>query len=190
MGDRAAQARTIWLFRRRFDHPVRQGNGLNVRGHTLAWYAALPPWTAAIGSQAEAELVGHIRQTVTRYAGVIPTWDVVNEPIPDRPTSVRDLRESLWTKQIGPDYILLAFKTAHACDRSARLFINDYDIEYEDARSQAKRDAFLALLRKLKDDNVPVYGVGCRRAWSAVGPSTERGWVIFCAQSMVSGSIS
>jgi len=137
-------------------------NGMNVRGHTLAWYAALPPWTAAIGSraEAEAELVGHIRQTVTRYAGVIPSWDVVNEPIPDRPTSVRDLRESLWTKQIGPDYIPLAFKTAHACDPSARLFINDYDIEYEDARSQAKRDAFLALLRRLKDDNVPVHGVG------------------------------
>ena len=115
-----------------------------------------PQWTAAIGSQAEAEaeLVGHIRQTVTRYAGVIPTWDVVKEPIPDRPTSVRDLRESLWTKQIGPDYMPLAFKTAHACDPSARLFINDYDIEYEDARSQAKRDAFLALLRRLKDDNV------------------------------------
>jgi endo-1,4-beta-xylanase len=90
-------------------------NGINVRGHTLAWYAALPPWTAAIGSraEAEAELVGHIRQTVTRYAGVIPSWDVVNEPIPDRPTSVRDLRESLWTKQIGPDYIPLALKTAH-----------------------------------------------------------------------------
>ena len=137
-------------------------NGINVRGHTLAWYAALPPWTAAIGSraEAEAELVGHIRQTVTRYAGVIPSWDVVNEPIPDLPTSVRDLRESLWTKQIGPDYIPLAFKTAHACDPSARLFINDYDIEYEDARSQAKRDAFLALLRRLKDDNVPVHGVG------------------------------
>jgi endo-1,4-beta-xylanase len=139
-----------------------KSNGLSVRGHTLAWYAALPPWTADIGSRAEAEmeLVGHIRQTVTRYAGTIPSWDVVNEPIPDRPTSVRDLRESLWAKQSGPDYIPLAFKTAHACDPSARLFINDYDIEYEDARSQAKRDAFLALLRRLKDDNVPVHGVG------------------------------
>ena len=26
-----------------------RGNGLSVRGHTLAWYAALPPWTAGIG---------------------------------------------------------------------------------------------------------------------------------------------
>jgi endo-1,4-beta-xylanase len=139
-----------------------KSNGLSVRGHTLAWYAALPSWTADIDSRAEAEveLVGHIRQTVTRYAGVIPSWDVVNEPMPDRPTSVRDLRESLWTKQIGPDYIPLAFKTAHACDPSARLFINEYDIEYDDARSQAKRDAFLALLLRLKDDNVPVHGVG------------------------------
>ena len=139
-----------------------RANGLSVRGHTLAWYAALPPWTAGIGSraEAEAELVGHIRQTVTRYAGAIPSWDVVNEPIPDRPTSVRDLRESIWTKQIGPDYIPLAFRTAHACDPSARLFINDYDIEFEGARSQAKRDAFLDLIRRLRDANVPVHGVG------------------------------
>ena len=139
-----------------------KSNGLNVRGHTLAWYAALSRWAAAIGSraEAEAELVGHIRQTVTRYAGVIPSWDVVNEPIPDRPSSVRDLRESLWTKQNGPDYIPLAFKTAHACDPSGRLFINDNDIEYEDARSQAKSDAFFALLRRLRDDNLPVRGGG------------------------------
>jgi endo-1,4-beta-xylanase len=139
-----------------------KSNGMNVRGHTLAWYAALPPWTASISSraEAEAELVGHIRQTVTRYAGVIPSWDVVNEPIPDRPASVDDLRESIWTKLIGPDYIALAFRTAHACDPSARLFINDYDIEFEGDRSQSKRDAFLNLLRRLKNDNVPVHGVG------------------------------
>lgn len=139
-----------------------KSNGMNVRGHTLAWYAALPPWTASISSraEAEAELVGHIRQTVTRYAGVIPSWDVVNEPIPDRPASANDLRESIWTKLIGPDYIQLAFKTAHACDPSARLFINDYDIEFEGERSQSKRDAFLNLLRRLKNDNVPVHGVG------------------------------
>ena len=37
-------------------------------------------------AEAEAELVAHIRQTVTRYAGAIPSWDVINEPIPDRPT--------------------------------------------------------------------------------------------------------
>jgi endo-1,4-beta-xylanase len=131
-----------------------------------------PPWTNAIGSraEAEAELVGYIRQTVTRYAAVIPSWDVVHEPIPDQPTSVRDLRESLWTKQIGPDYIPLAFKTAHACDPSARMFINDYDIEYEmRGLRQARRLSFW-----LKDDNVPVHGVGVQ-AHLVDRPSAARG---------------
>ena len=139
-----------------------RSNGLSVRGHTLAWYAALPPWTAEISSraEAEAELTGHIRQTVTRYASEIKSWDVVNEAIAERPASASDLRESIWTRHIGPDYIPLAFRTAHACAPSARLFINDYDIEFEGAQFQAKRDAFLALLRRLKDDDVPVHGVG------------------------------
>ena len=38
-------------------------NGIDVRGHTLAWYGAMPAWTDAIASRAEAEreLVTHSR---------------------------------------------------------------------------------------------------------------------------------
>ena len=43
-------------------------NAIEVRGHTLAWYGALPPWTEAIATRAEAEreLTDHIETVVSR----------------------------------------------------------------------------------------------------------------------------
>ncbi|MGL4287212.1 MAG: endo-1,4-beta-xylanase, partial [Phreatobacter sp.] len=56
-------------------------NGMDLRGHTLVWYGAMPDWTKTIASAAEAEreLVRHIETVVGRYRGRIKSWDVVNE---------------------------------------------------------------------------------------------------------------
>jgi endo-1,4-beta-xylanase len=40
------------------------------------------------------------------------------------------------------------------------LVINDYGMEYDDSTSQARRDSMLALLRRLKQDGVPVGALG------------------------------
>jgi endo-1,4-beta-xylanase len=62
-------------------------NKLQLRGHTLAWYGAMPAWTSEIDSRAEAEreLIDHIETVMSRYRGAIPSWDVVNEPLLDWP---------------------------------------------------------------------------------------------------------
>ena len=62
-------------------------NRLELRGHTLAWYGAMPAWTNEIGSRAEAEreLTDHIETVVSRYRGAIPSWDVINEPLAEWP---------------------------------------------------------------------------------------------------------
>src|ERR1700686_4224291 len=58
-----------------FDKPDRQlpfatAHGMQMRGHTLVWYGAMPDWAKAIGSAAEAakELTGHIETVMARYA--------------------------------------------------------------------------------------------------------------------------
>jgi endo-1,4-beta-xylanase len=137
-------------------------NAIEVRGHTLAWYGALPPWTESIATRAEAEceLVDHIATVVSRYRGAIPSWDVINEPLIDWPENASSLRPSIWARRIGPDYLRLALETTAATDPDARLVLNEYDVEYVGPRFAARRKALVQLLRSLRDRDVPLHAVG------------------------------
>jgi endo-1,4-beta-xylanase len=137
-------------------------NNIAIRGHTLAWYGAMPAWTATIDSRAEAEreLVDHIGTVVSRYRGAILSWDVVNEPLVDWPAGPTSLRPSVWTQQIGPDYLPIALRATASADPEARLVLNEYDVEYKGPRFAARRKALLELLRSLRDRDVPLHGVG------------------------------
>jgi endo-1,4-beta-xylanase len=137
-------------------------NKIEIRGHTLAWYGAMPAWTATIESRAEAEreLVDHIETVVSRYRGAIPSWDVVNEPLVDRPADAASLRPSVWSKLLGPDYLAIALRTTAAADPGTQLVLNEYDIEFKGSRYDARRKALLQLLRGLRDRDVPLHAVG------------------------------
>ena len=137
-------------------------NKIEFRGHTLAWYGAMPEWTAGIASSAEAEreLVDHIETVVSRYRGAIPSWDVVNEPLADWPEDATSLRPSIWTRQLGADYLPIALRATAAADPDARLVLNEYDVEFEGPRFAARRKALLQLLRSLRDRDVPLHAVG------------------------------
>jgi endo-1,4-beta-xylanase len=140
---------------------ARQHN-IGIRGHTLAWYGGMPDWTNAIASRAEAEeeLVGHIETVVARYRGDIPSWDVVNEPLIDWPEDANSLRPSIWTRQLGSDYIPIALKTTARVDPATQLVLNEYDVEYRGDRFAARRKALIQLLRSLRDRDVPLHAVG------------------------------
>lgn len=137
-------------------------NAIEVRGHTLAWYGALPSWTSGIATRAEAEreLTDHIETVVSRYRGAIPSWDVINEPLAEWPENGSSLRPSIWAKRIGPDYLRLALETTAAVDSDAQLVLNEYDIEYAGPRFAARRRALIELLRTLRERNVPLHAVG------------------------------
>jgi len=137
-------------------------HGLGLRGHTLAWYGAMPAWTEAVTARAEAQrlLTDHIETVVSRYRGLIGSWDVVNEPIPDQPASRDDLRPFAWSRALGLDYISLAFRAAAAADPAARLVLNEYDLEYLGERYAARRAGLLHVLRRLVDGGVPIHAVG------------------------------
>jgi endo-1,4-beta-xylanase len=137
-------------------------NTIEVRGHTLAWYGALPSWTDEISSRTEAEreLTEHIETVVSRYRGAIPSWDVINEPLAEWPEGDSSLRPSIWARQLGPDYLPLALRATAAADPDARLVLNEYDVEYAGPRFAARRKALIELLRSLRDRDVPLHAVG------------------------------
>jgi endo-1,4-beta-xylanase len=130
-------------------------HGMKVRGHTLVWYREAPDWVTQARwtrTQLERVLRNHIRRVVGRYRGEVAEWDVVNEALDKHGR----LRDSVWTRVIGPEYIPLAFEWAHEADPDARLFYNDFDLE----RPGPKARAAVALVRKLQADGVPIDGVG------------------------------
>ncbi|MCE7063879.1 endo-1,4-beta-xylanase [Dyadobacter sp. CY326] len=148
-----------------------QQNGIKVRGHTLCWHNQTPKWffTDSLGKQVSREellarLKQHITDVMTRYKGKIYAWDVVNEAVPDTSNSI--YRASKFYQIIGPDYIEKAFEYAHAVDPEAKLFYNDYNTE-----SVAKREKIYQLVKKLKDKNVPIHGVGLQAHWSIYEPT-------------------
>jgi len=142
-----------------------ESNGMKVRGHTLVWHQQLPTWITQ-GRYTREEWINilreHIMTVVGRYRGKIYAWDVVNEAVEDDGT----LRDNIWLKNIGPEYIELAFRWAHEADPQALLFYNDYGAEGLGVKS----DAIYSFIKSLLDKGVPIHGVGLQMHISLENP--------------------
>ncbi|MFH1566874.1 MAG: endo-1,4-beta-xylanase [Gemmatimonadota bacterium] len=141
---------------------------LEVRGHTLVWHNQVPAW---VHDRADRDLPGilceHIETVSDRYRGRLHAWDVVNEGLADDGT----LRDTLWRRALGDDYIAKALRWAHQADPDARLFYNDYGAEGLNPKS----DAVYRLACDLLDAGAPLHGVGLQMHIPLVGhPEPEQ----------------
>lgn len=150
-----------------------QAHGLKVRGHNLCWHEQTPSWLFKDdqGNEVTKEVLlkrlkDHINTVVNRYKGKIYAWDVVNEAIDD--DSTKFLRNSLWYKICGEDFIIKAFEYAHEADPNAVLFYNDYNTERPEKRERVYR-----LLKQLVDAKVPINAVGIQAHWSIYEPDQK-----------------
>ncbi len=109
----------------------------------------------------------HITTVVGRYKGKIKVWDVVNEAIADGGTNI--LRDSPWSRIIGPDFIEKAFQYAHEADPNCILRYNDYSLE-----NPAKRHKLVTLIKSLQEKGVPVGAIGSQTHVSVSSPSFEQ----------------
>jgi len=132
-----------------------QANGQIIRGHTLVWHSQLPSWVSN-GNWSASELTqimeNHIANVAGRYRGKLYAWDVVNEAFNEDGTR----RQTVFQNVIGDGYIAAAFRAARAADPTAKLYYNDYNIEGINAKSNAVYN----LVRQLKQQGVPIDGVG------------------------------
>jgi len=135
---------------------------IKVRGHNLLWHRSIPRWflDTATAANARQLLESHIETVAGRYAGRMHSWDVVNEAIAVSDGRPDGLRDSPWLRLIGDDYIEAAFKAARQADPQALLTYNEYGIEAESPKGEAKRQAVLALLRGMRARQVPIDAVG------------------------------
>ncbi|WP_188189145.1 endo-1,4-beta-xylanase [Nonomuraea sp. SYSU D8015] len=134
-------------------------NHQRVRGHTLVWHNQLPAWlttgveNGTIGATELRKILrDHITTQARRYKGKIRAWDVVNEVVNDDGT----MRQSIWLTHLGPGYIADAFRWAHRADPHAKLYINDYNLEW----NAPKIETTLSIVKDLQAQGVPIHGIG------------------------------
>ncbi len=144
-------------------------HGKELRGHALIWHRALPSWLTS-RSWTRDELLAFLRtyvaNVVGHYGDGVPEWDVVNEAFNDDGT----YRSSIWHDVIDDpasgghdgDYVVAAFQAARAANSKARLYYNDYGIEWANAKS----DAALNLVNQLKQAGF-IDGVGFQSHFTA-----------------------
>ncbi|KAJ3508764.1 hypothetical protein NLJ89_g5571 [Agrocybe chaxingu] len=127
-------------------------NGKLIRGHTLVWHSQLPGWVQGIND----------RTTLTSVINThIATWDVVNECLNEDGT----MRRSVFFNVLGESFVTLAFQAARAADSTAKLYINDYNLDYNNAKTQG----IVALTRRVNTNGRLIDGIGTQMHLEAGG---------------------
>lgn len=144
-------------------------HNLKVKGHALVWHSQAPSFiTDSLKKHELDKLVkDHVTKTMSHFSGDIYAWDVVNEAVADDGSGLRD---SVFSRLLGPDFISKAFRQTRSADKKPRLIYNDYGTEHLGAKS----DALLALMQDLVKRQVPVDEVGFQAHFDArFAPSKE-----------------
>lgn len=144
-------------------------NHLQVHGHTLVFSEALPAWVQDLPTNTPAQkayvqqvMVNHITTLVDHFKGRINEWDVVNEPIKDYDSNgnfdtAEPLRENVFYRAMGANYINIAFAAAHQADPSAKLGINDWGFDgLQNGSGDDRANTLYTLLKSLKSEGVPL----------------------------------
>ena len=138
-----------------------RANKLEVVGHCLVWakddrtdlWMKRENGEPVSGETLLRRIETHIKTVVLRYADVATMWDVVNEAIGDGGEGL--LRDSVYSRSTGMDFIVTAFKAVRAHDPDALLIYNDYN-----GHKPGKREKLIGLLTQLKQKGAPVDAYG------------------------------
>ncbi|GAA0484526.1 beta-xylanase [Paractinoplanes deccanensis] len=106
------------------------GRGVTVKGHPLVWHTVQPSWLLGLpAGEVERLLRARVRELVSGFAGLIGTWDAINEAVIMPVFANGDNAITPLARSKGRiAMVRLAFEEARAADPGATLLINDFDL--------------------------------------------------------------
>ncbi|ESK94267.1 glycoside hydrolase family 10 protein [Moniliophthora roreri MCA 2997] len=113
-------------------------NNKQIRGHTLVWHSQLPGWVNNIGDRNTLQSViqTHISNVAGRYKG-----------------------------KLYADFVTVAFQAARQADSTAKLYINDYNLDSNNAKVQG----MVRLVNSVNSGNKLIDGIGTQAHLNAGG---------------------
>ncbi|GJE91539.1 glycoside hydrolase family 10 protein [Phanerochaete sordida] len=161
---------------------IAKANGMLLRGHNCVWHNQLPSWVSSgtfTAAQLTSVIQNHCGTLVGHYKGQTYAWDVVNEPFNEDGTFGADV----FFNVLGESFVQIALKAARAADPAAKLYINEFNIEF----AGPKATAMLNLVKSLKAANVPLDGIGFQSHFIVgefSGPALQTQLSTFAAQGV------
>lgn len=126
------QPRTAAL-RAAAEHYVSRG--ARVKGHPLVWHTVAPQWLVPKpDDEVERLLRARVRRDAAEFAGLVDTWDAINEVVIMPVFTKDDNAVTRIAKTVGRvGMVRLAFEEARAVNPAATLLLNDFDMsaDYE-----------------------------------------------------------
>jgi GH35 family endo-1,4-beta-xylanase len=104
--------------------------GVTVKGHPLVWHTVTPSWLLELPlPEVEQALRHRIRDLVGGFAGLVDTWDAINEAVIMPVFTNGDNAITRLARDRGRFFMIrLAFEEARRANPSATLLINDFDL--------------------------------------------------------------
>ncbi|MDG6105650.1 endo-1,4-beta-xylanase [Dactylosporangium aurantiacum] len=106
------------------------GRGVTVKGHPLVWHTVQPPWLLGLDlDEVERLLRARIRDLAGGFAGLIDTWDAINEAVIMPVFANGDNAVTPLARARGRIHMVrMAFEEARAANPAATLILNDFDL--------------------------------------------------------------
>ncbi|MFE1666092.1 endo-1,4-beta-xylanase [Microbacterium sp. P02] len=104
--------------------------GVTVKGHPLVWHTVTAPWLLDLPvAEVERAQRERIRRDVGDFAGLIDTWDAINEAVIMPVFDNGDNGITRMARELGRiPTVRLAFEEARRTNPGATLLINDFDL--------------------------------------------------------------
>ncbi|RYV52142.1 endo-1,4-beta-xylanase [Pengzhenrongella frigida] len=104
--------------------------GVAVKGHPLVWHTVTAPWLLDLSTdEIEQAQRDRIRRDVSEFAGLIDTWDAMNEAVIMPIFDKEDNGITRLCRRNGRiPTVRLAFEEAHGANPGATLLLNDFDL--------------------------------------------------------------
>jgi endo-1,4-beta-xylanase len=150
-------------------------NDMGFHGHTLFWHEEPIRWAESEDfEESKRDYGAFIREVVNHYPEAI-SWDVFNEIVEER----EQFRREFLVQTFGLRFIDFCLRLAHECAPTARLVINDYNLECGTPWCGAKQDNMLRLLEQLKAMGSPLHAIGIQGHLSSIHKASAASTVRF-----------